>query len=90
MTPLLAQWIVTITTIYLAAGVGVAVAVVVAGLGRLDPVAAHGTWGFRLLVLPGLAALWPLILLRVVRGRGQPPPESNAHRRAARRGPSRP
>jgi hypothetical protein len=66
----------------------VAVAVVVVGLGRLDPVAAHGTWGFRLLVLPGLAAFWPLILFRVARGRGQPPLESNAHRRAARRASS--
>ena len=85
MTVSLASWIVTLVTAYCAVGLLVGVGVLLAGLGRLDPVAAHGTWGFRLLVLPGMVALWPLILSRVVRGAGHPPPESNAHRRAARR-----
>jgi len=85
MSPQFAYWIVTLTAAYFVVGCVVALAVVVAGLGRLDPVAAHGTWGFRLLVVPGLAALWPLILHRVVMGAGHPPEESNAHRLAARR-----
>jgi hypothetical protein len=29
---------------------------------RLDPGAREGTWGFRLMILPGAAALWPLLL----------------------------
>ena len=29
------------------------------GVGRVDPAAASGTWGFRVLILPGAAALWP-------------------------------
>ena len=29
-----------------------------------------GTWGFRLLILPGAAALWPLLLLRWLRAKG--------------------
>ena len=50
-------------------------------LARLDPGAQQGTWGFRLLILPGVLALWPLLWLRV---RAGAPQESNAHRRAAR------
>ncbi len=34
---------------------------------RIDPVAASGTLGFRLLILPGSAALWPWLLWRVLR-----------------------
>jgi hypothetical protein len=36
---------------------------------RIDPVAASGTPGFRLLILPGAAALWPWLLVRVLRAR---------------------
>lgn len=32
---------------------------------RLDPVARTGTIGFRLLLLPGCAALWPWLLVRL-------------------------
>ena len=65
-------------------GVGVAAWIVLGRLGTLDPVAAHGTWGFRLLVLPGLAALWPLMLRRALTGKGTSPVERTAHRRHAR------
>jgi hypothetical protein len=48
------------------AGIGAAFAAAFAawGAGRIDPVARHGTWGFRLLILPGAVALWPLLLVR--------------------------
>jgi len=73
---------------YLAAGLVFALAFVTAGVQRVDP-AAHGApWGFRLLILPGAAALWPLLLARWVRGAG-PPEERNAHRDAARGGDAR-
>lgn len=29
-------------------------------MGAMDPAAEKGTWGFRLLILPGMAVLWPL------------------------------
>lgn len=41
---------------------------VAAGLERIDPGARGAAWGFRLIVLPGVAALWPLLALRVWRG----------------------
>lgn len=34
---------------------------------RIDHAARGGTLGFRLLILPGAAALWPLFLYRLVR-----------------------
>ena len=33
--------------------------------GRIDPAAAKGTLGFRLLILPGTVALWPMLLRRM-------------------------
>lgn len=59
---------------------------VLAGVGRLDPAARGAGWGFRLLILPGVAALWPLLLLRWIRGQGEPPTERNPHRDAPRKG----
>ena len=56
-----------ILTAYLAVGILIALAVAFRLAGRLDPVAARGSLGFRLLVLPGTAFLWPLVLLRLAR-----------------------
>jgi len=66
------------------AGVGLVFGVAFAlfGAQRLDPAAAGGTWGFRVLLVPGAAALWPLLLTRWVRGSAKPV-ERNAHRDAA-------
>lgn len=50
------------------AGIGLLFAVwfVFTGVGRLDPAAKDGPWGFRLLILPGTAALWPLLVRKLV------------------------
>ena len=80
----LAQWIVGLALAYLGVGAVFAVAFTLVGAKRIDPVAASGTIGFRLLILPGATALWPLLLLRWRRGKGTPPEECNAHRQAAR------
>lgn len=70
---------------YLAAGLLFALVFVTAGVQRVDPAARGATWGFRVLILPGATALWPLLLARWLRG-GPPPEERNAHRDAARGG----
>jgi len=84
----IATWGVRLAGIYLACGFVFAVAFlfVLRGVDRIDPSAREGTWGFRLAVLPGVAALWPLFARRWRRGTIEPPVESNAHRRAAARG----
>jgi len=68
---------------YLAVGFLFAVIFAFFGAGRIDPHAAHGTWGFRLLVIPGATALWPFLLRRWWRGIHEPPEQRDAHRCAA-------
>jgi hypothetical protein len=60
----LATWLVRALGVY--AGLGVVFAVVFAlrGIERVDPGARGSGWGFRLLVLPGVVALWPLLARR--------------------------
>lgn len=79
-----ATWIVRLCGIYLAIGLLLAIPFVVRGVGRIDPVARRGSRGFRLLILPGCIALWPLLMKRWMSGATEPPPECTAHRRAAR------
>ncbi|MFT3785493.1 MAG: hypothetical protein QM770_04935 [Tepidisphaeraceae bacterium] len=54
---------------YLAVGVPFAVWFAWRGAGEIDPVAVHGSLGFRLLILSGSAALWLLLLITVRRQR---------------------
>jgi hypothetical protein len=68
---------------YLACGLAFAVAFVSLGAGRVDPHAKEGTWGFRLLIIPGAIALWPLLLNRWLHGQHEPPEPRDPHRRAA-------
>lgn len=85
---LVAQIIVWIATAYLGFGLLFGVAFVIAGAGRLDPHAKAGTWGFKILILPGSVLLWPLLLPRWLAG-GRQPAERNAHRVAAGEGRTR-
>jgi hypothetical protein len=55
--------IVQFATIYLAIGGVVGLAFLFLGIDRVDP-AAHGSYAFRPLLLPGLALLWPFVAAR--------------------------
>jgi len=68
---------------YAAIGLVFAVAFAAAGAARLDPNAREASVGFRIVILPGATALWPILLRRWLRGDREPPVERNAHRRAA-------
>jgi membrane protein implicated in regulation of membrane protease activity len=70
--------------IYLACGFLFAVPFVLAGVKKIDPHAAHGSWGFRLLIIPGTTVLWPLMLRRWLKGVHEPPEECTAHKKFAR------
>lgn len=78
----IAQALVAVFLGYAGVGLVFGVAFALFGARRLDPAAAEGTWGFRALLVPGAAALWPLLLARWVRGNAKPV-ERNAHRDAA-------
>ena len=64
-----AEMLVRVVGAYVAAGFLFAVAFVTLGVSRVDPVAREGTLGFRLIVLPGTVALWPLLAARWWRSR---------------------
>ncbi len=79
-----ATWMVRGLGLYAVLGLIFGAAFVSWGIGRVDSGARGSGWGFRLIVLPGSVALWPLLLSRWMRG-GPPRVEANAHRRAAER-----
>lgn len=64
-----AHALVLLVELYL--GVGLLFGLVFVGrlVARLDPSAYGGTLGFRILVLPGCAALWPWLVVRLMRPR---------------------
>jgi len=80
---MIAAAILILLGIYVTCGLAFAVPFALVGVRRVDPHAAGGSWGFRLLILPGAMAFWPLLLLRWSRGIHEPPKECNAHRQAA-------
>lgn len=49
---------------YGATGLAFGLVFVARGVNRVDPVAAHASVGVRLLLLPGAAALWPVMLVK--------------------------
>jgi hypothetical protein len=69
-------------SVYAGLGLLFALAFVWVGVERLDTQARGAGFGFRLLILPGVAAFWPLFLKRWVHGMAEPPVEINSHRRA--------
>ena len=51
-----AVWIVRLLGVYAAIGLVFSIPFVLRGVNRIDPVAAQGTWGFRLIIIPGVVA----------------------------------
>ena len=66
--------------VYTILGLAFAVPFVWWGVQRLDSEAEGSGVGFRLLILPGVAAFWPMFLHRWRRGIVEPPVEKNPHR----------
>lgn len=81
-----AETMVALATAYAGLGMVVGIAFLLLGLDRVDP-AARGAYAFRPLLLPGLALLWPLVLVRTLaklRGRTDPAPSQRFHLAAHR------
>lgn len=83
-----ANSIVWLTTIYGIIGFLFGLPFVTWGVQRIDPSAKGAGIGFRLIVLPGAMAFWPLLARRWLRGMKEPPIESNAHRAFSLKDPS--
>jgi hypothetical protein len=65
---------------YIAIGLVFAAAFVSRGVQKVDHQASGTGIGFRLLIFPGSAVLWPLLLRRWLRANGESPEERNPHR----------
>ena len=77
------QIIVFLLELYCAVGFLFALFFVSAGITRIDANTKGSGVGFRLLMMPGAIALWPMLARRWWRREFAPPLENNAHRRAA-------
>ena len=82
---MIAEIFLVLTGVYLGCGIVFAIPFALVGVNKIDPHAVEGGWGFRLLILPGTIALWPMLARRWFSGVREPPEESNAHRSAARK-----
>jgi hypothetical protein len=67
MTVATAQVLVHALAIYAGCGAAFAAIFLWRWVGVLDAAAEHGTRGFRVMVFPGVAALWPLFVVRLIR-----------------------
>ena len=71
---------------YLGCGLLFALPFVFLGVGKIDPHASGGSWGFRLLIIPGAMVLWPILFRRWATGLRAPPEECTAHRSCSQNG----
>ena len=78
----IAQFIVAFFELYALAGVVLAALFLPRAVARMDHRVAGAPWTLRLVLLPGVAALWPLIAWRWIAG-ASAPIERNPHRAKA-------
>lgn len=66
---ILAIIFVNLFLIYLLLGLLFSIAFVIKGVQKVDSVAADTNWKFRLLILPGAMAFWPILLKKWLRAK---------------------
>ena len=80
MVERIAMLIVAAFYLYASIGLVFSLSFVTIGVKRVDAQAVASGMGFRILILPGCVAFWPLLLRRWMAGSGEPPEERNPHR----------
>jgi len=65
-----AEWFINLLGVYTGIGLLFAIAFLTVGISQVDPDSEGSGVGFRLIILPGVAALWPVLLTRWV-GKGR-------------------
>ena len=66
----IARWILAIVAAYTGTGIVFGVPFLAFGIERIDPAARGAGVGFRVLVFPGVVALWPVMAARWARSPG--------------------
>ncbi|MBX2821680.1 MAG: hypothetical protein KTR29_18420 [Rhodothermaceae bacterium] len=84
MNESIATWFVSAFGIYLVVGILFSIPFVLKGVGKNDPAVQGASIGFRLIIIPGVVMLWPVLLLRWMSDAGMPPEETSPHRTAAK------
>lgn len=84
MNETIASWLVSALGIYLAIGLVFSIPFVLKGVGKNDPAVKGSSVGFRLIIIPGVVLLWPVLLRRWMSNTGVPPEEASPHRAAAK------
>ena len=65
-----AEWFINLLGVYTGIGLLFAIAFLTVGISQIDPVSRGSGVGFRLIILPGVAALWPVLFTRwIAKGR---------------------
>jgi hypothetical protein len=65
MTPeIFAGIIETVMLTYLSLGFVFSIAFLTIGITKIDHAVKGSTWGFRLIIFPGVIVLWPVLLLK--------------------------
>jgi hypothetical protein len=80
----LATSVLCVAGFYLGVGLLFAIAFVAFGIARVDSASRGASIGFRLVVLPGVTLLWPLLAWRWLRADRGPPIERSPHIVASR------
>lgn len=65
---------------YAGTGLVFAIPFLLFGINQIDPAARGGSFWFKVVIIPGVAAFWPYLVFRWFRQMG-PPEESSPHRR---------
>lgn len=65
----IAQWVLMLVMAYGAMGLVFGLVFISFGVTAVDPAARASRWTFRLLMLPGVVMLWPLMAARWLRAR---------------------
>ena len=66
------ELILLVLAVYALAGLAFGLCFVTVGVTRIDPAARETSWVFRALILPGSAALWPLLAAKWARHTKEP------------------
>ena len=67
-----AEWFINLLGVYTGIGLLFAIAFLTVGISQVDPDSKGSGVGFRLIILPSVAALWPVLFTRWV-GKGRVP-----------------
>lgn len=74
------SWIWILTGLYLALGLLFAGPFLIRRIQHTDAAAEGSSVGFRLMILPGVVLLWPMLALRWLAGIDHPPQMRSPHR----------